>query len=554
MKKAITAFSISILLFVAPATAEPLDPVAIQKIDAYFNSQVAPTEPGRAVTILRDGEIVLRRGYGLAQLEYNVPVTSRTVFHVASLSKQFTAFATLLLAHERKLNLDADVRNYVHSVPNFDQPITVRQLVHHTSGLRDFYPQLRLAGWAEGDVATDDSLRWLLSNQTSLNFPPGTRYQYSNLGYFLLAEVVAKASGMPFPDYLRTHIFEPLGMRHTHFHDDPTMIVPNRAHSYARGPDKQWHNALFNYAMVGATGLSTTAEDLTLWLDNLRTGRLGGADLIRAMQETGTLSDGSRTNYAFGIEIVDFGGMRILTHGGLDAGFRSQLAWIPARNLGIIVLSNSADSVPANDVAAVLQLISGPAPTAAVAAPPGVDTREIAGDYLNSAGMPFTIRPNGVLVFKGREWPMIQTSKTDFVATSANVQIGLTAEGMKFIYVGYPLTAKRVSEVAQPAAKSLSEYVGLYFAPDIQTYYELVADNGRLLLRNGRLGQIVLTQFENDLFVSERLGSLRFSRAGRQPNGFSIPTEKIGPGMVFKRVPSKPENHATLHRPTQSER
>lgn len=536
MKIAIIA-ALAPLLFAAPATAEPLDPAAVQRIDAYFNAQVAPDAPGRAVTVVRNGEVVLSRGYGRAQLEYHVPVTGRTVFHVASLSKQFTAFAALLLAREGKLDLDADVRTYVPEAPDFGQPITVRQLVHHTSGLRDSWPQLRLAGWNEGDVVTDENLRWLLRNQTALNFAPGTRYQYSNLGYFLLAEVVARASGMRFGDYLRTRIFEPLGMRHTHVHDDPTLIVPDRAYSYAQGPDGQWHNALLNYATVGATGLFTTAEDLALWLDNLRTGRVGGTDLIRAMQETGTLSDGTRTNYAFGIEVVDFAGMHILTHGGLDAGFRSQLAWIAAQNLGITVLSNSAESVPANDVAAVLQMLAGPPPAVPPAAPATpVDTGSLAGDYLNSAGMPFTIRPDGVLVFKGREWPLARTSETDLVAAPANVQISVAAEGMRFIYVGYPLTARRVSALERPTAAALADYAGLYFAPDIQTYYELVPAEGRLLLRNGRLGEIALTRFEPDLFVSERLGQLRFVRADGRPNGFSVPTEMVGPGVVFRKV------------------
>src|SRR5690349_8472502 len=204
----------------------------IQAIDALFAAEDTSTTPGCALGVVRDGGIVYARGYGLANLEYAIPITPRTIFHVASISKQFTAFAAILLAQEGALSLDDDIRRYLPELPDFGATITPRQLAHHTSGLRDQWELLHLAGWRWDDVMTTEDILDLARRQRELNFAPGSEYAYCNTGYTLLGQIVARVSGMPFRAFCEQRIFQPLGMRSTHFHDDHTEIVPGRAYSY----------------------------------------------------------------------------------------------------------------------------------------------------------------------------------------------------------------------------------------------------------------------------------------------------------------------------------
>ncbi len=242
----------------ATATENDLGP----KIDALFTEHDAWDRPGLAISVVRDGDLQYARGYGCANLEYDIPITPATVFHVASVSKQFTSFSIVLLAEEGKLALDDDVHKYLpDDVPDFGPTITLRHLMSHTSGIRDQWALLAMAGWRLDDVITREHILKLMRRQQDLNFEPGAEYLYSNMGYTLLAEVVAKVSGQSFREFTAERIFKPLGMTHTHFHDDHEEIVPNRAYSYAPDGDG-FHKSVLSYANVGATSLFTTAEDL----------------------------------------------------------------------------------------------------------------------------------------------------------------------------------------------------------------------------------------------------------------------------------------------------
>ncbi|MCW4036925.1 MAG: beta-lactamase family protein, partial [Candidatus Bathyarchaeota archaeon] len=202
-----------------------------KKIDEIFSEWDRTDSPGSALAVLKDGEIVYKRGYGMANLEYGIPITPTTIFHVASVSKQFTAFAVALLAQEGKLSLDDDVRRYVPDLPDFGETITIRHLIHHISGLRDQWELLIAAGWRMEDVIKTEDVLELVREQKELNFKPGSEYLYCNTGYTLMALIVERVSGKPFRDFCAERIFQPLAMENTHFHDDHKMIVENRAYS-----------------------------------------------------------------------------------------------------------------------------------------------------------------------------------------------------------------------------------------------------------------------------------------------------------------------------------
>ncbi|HKY42879.1 MAG TPA: serine hydrolase, partial [Pyrinomonadaceae bacterium] len=315
------------------------DPLA-KKVDQLFATWDKPESPGAAIAVIKDGAVIYKRGYGSANLEYNVPITPQTVFHVASVSKQFTAFAVTLLANQGKLSLDDDIRKHLPEVPDFGKKITIRHLIHHTSGLRDQWTLLGMAGWRLDDVITKEHIMKMVRHQKELNFDPGAENLYSNTGYTLLAVIAERVSGQSFRDYTEANIFKPLGMTNTHFHDDHERIVKNRAYSYFSKEGGGFRAAPLNYANVGATSLFTTAEDLARWVINFEDKKIGGADVIKQMQQQGVLNSGKQLGYAFGLGIGPYKGLNTVGHAGGDAAYRSFAFWFPDQRFGVVVLSN----------------------------------------------------------------------------------------------------------------------------------------------------------------------------------------------------------------------
>ena len=372
-----------ILAIVACMTAVPALAVAqdarMLRVDSILAAHYDVDGPGAAVAVVQDGRILLERSRGRAHLEYDVPITPATVFHVASVSKQFATFAILLLQQQGRLSLDDDIRTHLPELHDFGHRITIRHLANHTSGIRDQWELLMMAGWRIDDVITRDQIMAMMRRQRELNFEPGSEYLYSNMGYSLLAEIVERASGMPFDDYLRQHVFQPLGMTSTHVHNDHELVVPGRAYSYRpRGGQGQggegnggvtWRNAVLSYANQGATSLFTTTGDLARWLINFETATVGGPNAIAAMRQRAVLTGGDTIPYALAIQRGQHHGRTWWGHGGSDAGFRSQVVHFPDERLGVVVLSNTATTNAGALALAVADVfLDPPAPVAAAPA------------------------------------------------------------------------------------------------------------------------------------------------------------------------------------------
>ncbi|MBK7598693.1 MAG: serine hydrolase [Acidobacteria bacterium] len=271
-----------------------LDRELANRIDEVFRQYDKPGSPGCSLAVVRDGKVVYKHGYGYANLEYDIPISPSTVFHVASVSKQFTAFAITLLASEGRLKLDDDIRKYLPEVPDFGKTITIKHLIYHTSGLRDQWELLAMAGWRLDDVITKEHILKIIRNEKELNFEPGAEHLYCNSGYTLLAVIVERVSGQSFRQFTNDRIFKPLGMANTHFHDDHEMIVKNRAYSYQPEKAGGFKLSALNYANAGATSLFTTAEDMTRWALNFEDMKLGGKAVIDQMHEQGILNSGKK--------------------------------------------------------------------------------------------------------------------------------------------------------------------------------------------------------------------------------------------------------------------
>jgi CubicO group peptidase (beta-lactamase class C family) len=478
------------------------------RIDPIFEPWNKPTTPGAAVAVIRDGKIAFQKGYGIANLEYDTPITPDTVFHVASVSKQFTAMCIVLLERDGKLSIEDDIRKYLPELPDYGRKITIRNLLQHTSGIRDQWQTLAIAGWRLDDVITQKQILRMLFRQKELNFDPGTRHLYSNSGFTLLAEIVARVSGVPFPQFADERIFKPLRMTRTHFHDDHRRIVRDRAYSYeAAGAGYQ--ASPLNYANAGATSLFTTAPDLTKWLDNFRDPKVGGPAAVARLQEEAVLTDGTKIEYALGISTGNFRGMRTLSHGGSDAGYRSFVTWFPDRKLGVAVVSNLASfnsgGIANRVAAAALELEPEPAAPARTARtyitlePAAID--RFTGYY--QVDMLIQVaRRNDKLVagppgMGQAEFKAVAPNR--FFSESMDAELEFEGAAVKVTRPGGTLRGRRV-EHGEFDAKDLPSYPGIYWSEELETQYSIVLKDGKLIADHARHGEIALTPTSKDHF------------------------------------------------------
>lgn len=292
------------------------------------------------LAIIQNGDIIYQRGYGMSDLENNEPISPNSVFYIASTSKQFTAACILLLAQRGDLSLDDDIRTHIPEMPTYDAPITIRHLIHHTSGLRDSLALLDLSGI---DITTaiynNAEIVQLVARQKGLNFSPGEQFKYCNAGYLLMAEIVKRVSGQTFRQFAHNNIFTPLGMNHTHFDDDHTEHIPHRVVSYTSDADS-YKPYPKNFDIVGSGGLLTTVGDLALWDQNFYNPKVGSANFITELCTLGTLNSGNLLDYASGLYIGDYKCLRAIHHPGGMLGFSTDLYRFPDQQFSVIILSN----------------------------------------------------------------------------------------------------------------------------------------------------------------------------------------------------------------------
>ena len=340
--KHLLALAILSLSLVSGAAIGAPAAVRQQAIDKLFAAWANKETPGAVLAVVRDGEVIHRRAYGMADIERAAPNQASTSFHVASVSKQFTAFAVHLLAQNGKLSLDDDVRKYLPELHDFGHFITIGHLIHHTSGLRDQWSLLALAGWRLQDVITEEDVMGLVRCQRQLNFAPGKEYVYCNTGYTLLGIIVKRVTGKSLAQFTKERMFAPRGMTHTHFHENDQALVNGRANSYAN-TGAGYHYVALSYSNVGATSLHTTVDDLARWDQNFYDGKVGGKDMLVRWQTRGRLASGREIDYAGGLEVDQYRGADIIEHGGADAGFRSYFLRFPQRRTTIVLLANAGD-------------------------------------------------------------------------------------------------------------------------------------------------------------------------------------------------------------------
>ena len=326
---------------------QPEPPPSLEaRVDGVFSRWDTTNSPGCAVSAVKDGEVVYAQGYGMANLDHDVPIRTDTVFHVASVSKEFTAASIALLVLEGQLSLDDPVQQHLPWVADFGHTITIRNLVHHTSGMRDQWSLLGMSGWRYAqDRITNDDVTYLIKQQRDLNFTPGERFLYSNTGYTLMALIVEQVSGQSLRAFTTERIFKPLGMARTHFRDDFSEIVKDQAFGYRWDNAKNaFHTSVTNFDTVGATSLLTTVGDMARWDGNFIDPVVGGHSFLDLMHQRGTLNSGEEQDYAFGLEHGTYRGLRTVGHSGGDAGYRAHFVRFPDQGYSFVTLCNLAQT------------------------------------------------------------------------------------------------------------------------------------------------------------------------------------------------------------------
>lgn len=401
-----------------------------KQVDDLYSQWMAEGHPGAAVGIVYRGETVLAKGYGLASLEHQIPFTPETVSDIGSVAKQMTCFGIVLLSERNELSLEDDIRKYLPEVPDFGRPITIQHLMNHTSGLREIYATESIRGYRPGDgILQEDALR-LVTHSRELNFRPGEQYRYCNTGYMLLADIISRVSGQPFENWMQENVFQPLGMNHTYIMDRRGGVFPNCADSYGKNAEGSFTKIYDNSTVQGAGGVYTTLTDLLVWLKYLRAPEGDGKTAVAQMLRRGVLNNGDTLNYALGLTVDRYRGLRRIQHTGSSAGYRALLTYFPEVDMGVVVKTNCPAVARMDLVDTLLAPVLEPAPPvtepvpASAISPPLLSLQAYSGFYFSDELETFyrLAVKNGELTgshFRHGEFRLQPTEEPDVFETEA---------------------------------------------------------------------------------------------------------------------------------------
>ena len=539
-----------------PASAQPVDSASlVSRIDSVFAPWRGTDRPGCAVAVSHRGQVIVERAYGMADIESSVPMTPNTVVHAASLAKQVTALSVLLLARDGKLSLDDDVRRWLPELPYDRTPITVRQLLTHTSGLRDFFELLILArGRFEEERITDADAMAMIARQRGANFAPGSEYGYSNTNYLLAAKIVERVSGQRFPDFVQSRVLAPLGMTHTRLRDDVAMSIPGLAVGYTKRGGA-WQRSTPNFDVLGSTNLETTVGDLLRLAENLERPVVGDSSIVRQMLTPSVLASGDTTSYGFGLSLVRDRGLRVAEHEGRDPGFRAYLGrWLEAK-LSVALLCNSTELDPVGrgrDVAGLALNL----PRQGSVPPPQQATAGDASAALLWAGVylepvtrqvaELTVR-DGVLYTNrvgGARVESIGARRARLVGQPLDLEFDAVTPHPGYT-VRWSIPNRRADRFVWKAVEAptlsgaeLAAYAGDYASAELDARYRVIAGDSTLTLRTGETPGLVARAVFPDGFVSGQY-TIQFVREGGRVTGFEISHPRAR-GVTFVRAPDAP--------------
>ncbi len=479
-------------------TAHAADQQLNPEVDKVFSDFQKPGSPGCALGVFRNGHVIYAKGYGLASVELNAPISPQTIFDIGSTSKQFTAASILLLEQQGKLSLSDDIRKYIPELPDYSKEsgraITILNLLNHTSGLRDYIALLQLAGVNIDSVTTDEDALALVVRQKRLNFTPGSQWSYSNTNFFLLSVIVKRVGGVSLKEFASQNIFQPLHMTHTTFRDDHTMLLPNRALAYDPAGKGGYKLDVSYYEQLGDGAVHTSVEDLAKWDENFYSGQVGGKVFVAELQQPGKLNNGKILDYAKGLFIQDHRGLHTVRHGGAWGGYRAELLRFPDQHFSVACLCNVANANPeqrADRVADIYLagLMKPQAESRSDAALTAAQMTVLSGMYRNPDGDVAKISAtNGKLEWQifGSSFALRPLSPTEFVPIGfpADAKLTFKSNGADELMEvsGDPMVAATYKRVTQftPSVAELGLYAGDYKSDELGVVYRLRVVHGKL--------------------------------------------------------------------------
>lgn len=523
-------------------------------VDRIFQRYAAPGSPGCAIAVVRDGQMLYKQGYGLANLEHNVPNLPSTVFNIGSAAKQFTAFGIALLEAEGRISLDDDVRTHLPELWDFGHVITLRHLVHHTSGLRGSFPELlALAEWRDTDTTTTEDVFWLLRQQRELNYHPGEEHLYVNSGYVLLALICQRVSGQPFGTFCHDRIFGPLGMERTVVNDSIVTLIPGRAGGYYEDEGSAWFVAPLTDTVVGSTNVYSTVEALARWDENFYTGGVGGTAVVERMHQPGRLNDGTELDYAFGLMVGpthQHRGWDVVEHGGSQGGYSSWMVRFPEQHLSVIVLFNhfmwemrdyalrvadifvedrSATRTGTNQGTREQSTEAAPIP------PPAIHSQgqleRMAGTYYSAtcAALREVGHVEGKLQYQGLDLVPIGEHRFCFeVEPDTHVAFTFGPDGWPSIMTTITPSGEYTYERVERVSPDLDPkpYVGRYYSQELDLYWTLVEQGGSLIAKRRKYVTSTLTPLFHDAFSDDWLPIMGY------PTTYLVVFERDAQGAV----------------------
>jgi CubicO group peptidase (beta-lactamase class C family) len=524
------------------------------RVDAVFKQYNAPNVPGCALGVFRNGVTAYARGYGMADLEHNVHITPASLFDVGSVSKQFAAAAIALLAGEGRLAFTDDIRKYIPELPDYGAAITLNELMWHTSGLRDYTDLLDLEGYGLEQATTDGEALAAIVRQRNLEFPSGSRYEYSNTNYFLLSVIVKRVTGQTLAEFARRRMFLPLGMNHTVYRTDYAMLIPKRAMGYAPTGKRSFKNSMSNWEQTGDGAVQISIEDAAKWDENFYHPRVGGQRMIDELQTPGHLANGTRLHYARGLDVGTYRGLRLVSHGGAWIGYRAQFDRYPTVHTSIVVFCNSDAASPGTLARNVADIVLEPyLAHLPVITNPAAAKNTIAGRYLTGAYFDETggevyhvlAGAKGVaLEAGGAAYPLTPAGRLSFRLGSTLVQFVLGenryATALRLNGEEEHIVARKFTPVT-PTAAQLAGASGNYYSPELDVTWRFQTQGRTVVIEPSRNlpdgAQGPLHPQLPDTFTSDGGFLIRFTRnSAGAITGFSLSAGRGLRSLPFTRA------------------
>ncbi len=514
------------------------------KIDSLFLSWNTPNHPGGAIGIMKDGQIIYSKAFGLASLEYLVPNTPQTIFNTGSVSKQLTAMGIVKLEDQGKLSFDDDVRKYVPELPDFGKTITIRHLMHHTSGLRSLHALFALAGWRGDDSRTNEDLNRIIQLQKELNFEPGSQYTYCNTGYMLMVNIIEKVAGQKFTDYMKSEIFDPLGMHQTYVEDQYSRIVPHNATSYYSGDD--FSRAVEYWGYVGSGNMHSTTDDLLNWLKNFYKPQPGWESAFKKMLTKDPFNDGTPNNYAFGVTVAAHLGYNRVSHGGAIGGFRAFSSVYPEQQLSIVVLTNFSRGNPGGKATQIAKILLGENQEQTTQsfdkftkiAPKLLQSYQ--GSFWNEQekySRKIYLKDDTLRYWRSEdsENALVPLKKSTFQMVGIDSELYVEFEGTgndRKMLVSVPGEQTSTFTFYEPQSESTQDkqaFEATYYSPEVETSYRFYVKNDTLMWHHGRHGDQALRRIRKDVYGSNwplNVVELQRNEAGN-PVGIKVSNGRV---------------------------